>query len=89
MYVKEGRDIKEIADLRSISETTVQSRVAHLFSIGKLTDIEQFVPIKNQKKINKYLSANPKPETLKPIFEALSGEVSYGEIRIVLSLVVE
>ena len=89
MYVKEGRDIKEIADLRSISETTVQSHVAHLFSIGKLTDIEQFVPIKNQKKINKYLSENPKPEALKPIFEALNGEVSYGEIRIVLSLVVE
>jgi len=89
MYIKEGRDIKEIADLRSISETTVQSHVAHLFSIGELTDIGQFVTIKNQKKINKYLSENPKPEALKPIFEALNGEVSYGEIRIVLSLVVE
>ena len=86
IYIKEGRGIKEIADLRSISETTVQSHVAHLFGIGKLTDVGHFVPKENLKKINKYLSENPKPDALKPIFEALNGEVSYGEIRIALSL---
>ncbi len=85
-YVKEGRSIKEIADLRSISETTVQSHIAHLFSINKLTDVEQFVSKENLKRIKGYLSNNPKPEGLKPVFEALNGEVSYGEIRIVLSL---
>ena len=86
IYVKEGRSIKEIADLRSISETTVQSHIAHLFSINKLTDVEQFVSKENLKRVRSYLSNNPKPEALKPIFESLNGEVSYGEIRIVLSL---
>lgn len=89
IYIKEGRGIKEIADLRSISETTVQSHVAHLFGIGKLTDVGHFVPKENLKKINKYLSENPKPDALKPIFEALNGEVSYGEIRIALSLLTQ
>lgn len=89
IYIKEGRGIKEIADLRSISETTVQSHVAHLFGIGKLTDVGQFVPKENLKKINKYLSENPKPDALKPIFESLNGEVSYGEIRIALSLLTQ
>lgn len=50
IYIKEGRGIKEIADLRSISETTVQSHVAHLFGIGKLTDVGHFVPKENLKK---------------------------------------
>lgn len=86
-YIKDGKSIEEIADLRSISQTTVQSHIAHLFSINKLTDVEQFVTKKNFNKIKKYLSENPKSEALKPIYEALNGEVPYGEIRIVLSLV--
>lgn len=85
-YIKEGRSISEIADLRSVTETTVSSHIAHLFSINKLTDIAQFVKKENIDKVKEYLSVNPKPEALKPIFEAFNGEIPYGEIRIVLSV---
>jgi ATP-dependent DNA helicase RecQ len=85
-HINEGRGISEIADLRSVTETTVLSHVAHLFSINKLTNVEQFVKKDNFDKVKKYLSENPKPNTLKPIFEAFNGEIPYGEIRIVLSI---
>ena len=85
-YINEGRGVSEISDLRSVTETTVLSHVAHLFSINKLTNVEQFVKKDNFDKVKKYLSENPKPNTLKPIFEAFNGEIPYGEIRIVLSI---
>lgn len=84
--IKEGRSIQEIADFRSLTETTVYSHIAHLCNIGKLKDVKQFVSKDNFAKITDFLKKNPSVDTLKPVFDAFNGEVPYGEIRIVLSL---
>lgn len=82
--VAEGRQIKEIADLRGLSETTVFSHIAHLVKINKISDVSPFVSKDNQNKVLQYLKKNPEEKQLKPIFEALDNEVPYGEIRVVL-----
>lgn len=82
--VQEGRGVAEIADIRSLSETTVYSHIAHLFKIGKLEDVHAFVPRDNYIKVEKWLKDNPEVEQLKPIYDGLNKEVPYGEIRIAL-----
>ena len=79
-----GMSVVEISDQRGLKETTIYSHIAHLFSVGKLKDVSQFVPFSEFKKIEEYLKKNPKENKLKPIFEALDGAVEYGKIRLVM-----
>ena len=79
-----GMTVVEISDARGLKETTIYSHVAHLFRVGKLKDISQFVPFIEFKKVEEYLKKNPEENKLKPIYDALNGSVDYGKIRLVL-----
>ena len=82
--LSKGLSVVDISDQRGLKETTVYSHIAHLFSLGKLNDISQFVPFSEFKMVENYLNKNPKEYKLKPIFDALHGAVDYGKIRLVL-----
>tara|TARA_Y100001934_G_C12372629_1_gene787332 strand:+ start:1756 stop:3855 length:2100 start_codon:yes stop_codon:yes gene_type:complete len=82
--IMKGMTVVEISDARCLKETTIYSHVAHLFRVGKLKDISQFVPFIEFKKVEEYLKKNPEENKLKPIYDALNGSVDYGKIRLVL-----
>jgi ATP-dependent DNA helicase RecQ len=79
-----GLSVVEISDQRGLKETTIYSHIAHLFSVGKLKDISQFVPFSEFKKVEDYLSKNPEENKLKPVFDAMGGAIDYGKIRLVM-----
>lgn len=84
LMLERGLSIVDISNERNLKETTIYSHIAHLFKIGKLTDVSKFVPFHEYKQIEGYLTENPDEEKLKPIFDALNGKVQYGKIRLVI-----
>ena len=84
LMLSKGMSVVEISDQRGLKETTIYSHIAHLFSVGKLKDISQFVPFLEFKRVEEYINKNPKENRLKPVFDALDGAVEYGKIRLVM-----
>ncbi len=84
VMLERGMSVAEISDERNLKETTIYSHIAQLFKIGKLNDVSKFVPFHEYKQVEEYLNNNPKEDKLKPIFDALNGEVDYGKIRLVV-----
>ena len=84
VMLERGMSVVEISDERGLKETTIYSHIAQLFKIGKLNDVSKFVPFNEFKKVEGYLNKNPSEDRLKPVFDALNGEVDYGKIRLVM-----
>ena len=84
---KEGLSPEEIAEKRKLSSTTIYSHLCQLYSEGKELDLMQYVNPGTLKKVKDAYEQLNKEGALKPIFEKLHENVSYGEIRISLAII--
>jgi len=84
---KEGLSPEEIAEKRKLSSTTIYSHLCQLYSEGKELDLIQYVNSGTLKKVKDAYEQLNKEGALKPIFEKLHENVSYGEIRISLAII--
>jgi len=80
---KKGNSVPEIAKIRNLSPNTIEGHLAHFISESTLT-IEQFVSDEKIALISKAIEKHG-DVGLSPIKNELGDEVSYGEIRMVLS----
>jgi ATP-dependent DNA helicase RecQ len=83
-YLEQKKSLSEIAKIRELSISTIESHVSDLISKGKITDITPFVDSERKTKILNAIS-EVKGIGLNPI-KAITGEdVSYGQIKMVLA----
>lgn len=87
LYEK-GLSAESIAEQRALSVNTILGHLVRLKNDGKDVDLKRFVSRKTYERVieaAKDLSLKP-TEPLKPLFEKLEGQVSYGEIKIALEI---
>ncbi len=89
--IDEGYDLKKIAKERALTMGTVSTHLIRISDLYPNTDLSRFKPdrkiiAKVKKARNEILKANPKENkiSLKPIFDKLNGELSYGDIKLAL-----
>jgi ATP-dependent DNA helicase RecQ len=86
---KEGFNPEEIAAKRDLQITTVYSHLSQLYTEGKEVELEKLVATAVVDKVRVAFNALDREITLKPIFEKLNETVSYGEIRMSLTLILK
>ena len=84
--LKENKTVDEIAQSRNMQSTTVYSHIAKLYQEGYPIEIENFVSQEEINRITQIVSEIGETVALKPIFEALNGEIDYGKIRLTLTI---
>ena len=89
--IEEGYDLKKIAKERELTMGTVSTHLIRISDLYPNTDLSRFKPdrkiiAKVEKVRNEILKANPTENkiSLKPIFDKLNGELSYGDIKLAL-----
>jgi ATP-dependent DNA helicase RecQ len=83
--VKKGIWVDDIAKMRNMAVATIYSHLAKLMQEGKSIDFKTYVSDEEFEKIKAVLPQFEDTNTLKPIFEALNGEIDYGIIRMTLT----
>jgi len=83
--VKEGKPIPEIARIRNIHENTIYSHLAYLVEKRLISDISSYITDEELKLVNKAVATTGIDNELKPLFNYLGEEVTYGKIRLCLS----
>ncbi len=80
---KQGHNIKSIAGLRSMAETTIEGHLAYFITKGEL-DVSNFLPAE---KIMNIISVSKKLDTFQfgTIKQALGDEYSYGDIKLAIA----
>lgn len=86
---KEGLSPKEIAAKREMQITTVYSHLSQLYTEGKAVDLEKLVEKEVVDKVRGAFNDLGREVVLKPIYEKLNEAVSYGEIRMSLTLILK
>ncbi|MEN8123934.1 MAG: helix-turn-helix domain-containing protein [Bacteroidota bacterium] len=89
--IDKGYSLKEISNERELTIGTISTHLIRVSDLYPDTDLSRFKPdrkiiSKVKKARNAILKANPEENriSLKPIFDALNGEVSYGDIKLAL-----
>lgn len=85
VLLKTGRTPDEIAVERNMHVTTVFSHLAKLYADGYPIEIEAYVSQAEIEKVSKVIPLMEDPTLLKPMFDALNGEIDYGKIRLALT----
>jgi ATP-dependent DNA helicase RecQ len=80
--LNQGRDLDQIARDRGLQVTTIHGHLAKLVEAGQIAEIDPYVDPGVRSRIEAAID-RVGMERLTPIFEALNGTVSYGEIRLV------
>jgi ATP-dependent DNA helicase RecQ len=83
--VKKGIWVDDIAKMRNMAVATIYSHLAKLMQEGKPIDFKTYVSDEEFEKIKAVLPQFDDTSTLKPIYEALNGEIEYGIIRMTLT----
>ena len=86
---KEGLHPTEIAKKRSLSITTVFSHLSQLYTEGKEVELEKYVTKEIVDKVRIAFNQLDRKMELKPIYDKLNEEVSYGEIRLSVTLILK
>jgi ATP-dependent DNA helicase RecQ len=86
---KEGLSAIEIAEKRSLSITTVFSHLSQLYTEGKEVELEKYVTKEIVDKVRIAFNQLNRKMELKLIYEKLNEEVSYGEIRLSVTLILK
>jgi ATP-dependent DNA helicase RecQ len=86
---KEGLNPLEIAEKRSLSSTTIYSHLSQLYTEGKQVELEKYVTKEIVDKVRIAFNQLGRKVELKPIYEKLNEEVSYGEIRLSVTLILK
>ena len=87
VLLKQNHSLEEIAQQRNMQITTIYSHLAKLFSEGYPIDIYQYVTEAEVKRIREVIQGMEDISVLKPIHEALNGEIDYGKIRLVMTVI--
>ncbi len=89
--IDQGKSLKEIAKERELSLGTISTHLIRISNLYPQADLSRFKPDKKilskvRKARNKILKQSGQGNviSLKPIFESLHGEVSYGDIKLSL-----
>lgn len=85
--IKEGYDISDIANERNLTEQTIYSHIAYWIEQNEQIDYTKYISKSEIDKIREAYQADDNPQNLKPLFERLNGEISYGKLRIGLSVI--
>lgn len=80
----EGKSIKEIAELRNIGVSTIETHLSHFIADGTL-DINDFVSQQHQRFIRGVLRVQDRSYTLSDIKRLLPDDYSYFEIKAVIA----
>lgn len=83
---KEGKTVTEIAQERSLTESTILGHLGRYVEAGQL-DVHQFVSDDVIAKVASYKRTHPEIAGLKEIFEYFNETISYGEIRLALAYI--
>ena len=83
---QQGLTVEEIALQRNLKPSTIYGHLAELWEMGETVDIDKLVSPERQRTILQAMEEIGAVEMLKPIYEYLEEEYSYGEIRIVRAL---
>ena len=84
MY-KEGKTVMQIAQERSLTETTILGHLARYVESGDI-DVHKLVSNDVIEKVSAYMSSrNGGAVAIKEVFEYFNETISYGDIRLVLS----
>ena len=86
-YYKEGLTIDEIGKKRNLKEVTIFSHLANAYNNGKDVDVFSLVSKPEMRKIYDVVKKMEDTSTLKPIYEKLNEEISYGKIRLAISYI--
>ena len=86
---KEGLKPAEIAEDRNLSITTIFSHLSQLYMEGKEVHLEKLVTKEVVDKVRIAFNELDRKIELKPIFDQLNEEVSYGEIRLSITLILK
>ena len=83
IFFKSGKTVAEIAKERALTQNTIENHLANYIALGKL-DVKQFLSNEKLERIVGYFKTaeNKSFSDAKTFF---GDEVSYGEMRIVLS----
>ncbi len=81
---KEGKSIAEIAAIRNLTTTTIETHLSHFVAIGEIK-IDELVNRKKITQIEQVLNEKKDDETLTSVKEKLSNDISYGEIKMVMA----
>lgn len=84
---KQGLSVQQMALERNLSPTTIYSHLAHLIGQGMEIAVNEFVSVKEMERVKEVHSTIRNSAELKPYFEALNGEISYGTIRLALAVI--
>jgi ATP-dependent DNA helicase RecQ len=88
MY-KEGLKPEEIAVKRGLQTTTIYSHLSQLYMEGKDVELDRLVEKVVVDKVRVAFNELDREIALKPIFEKLNEAVSYGKIRLSLTLILK
>lgn len=83
---KKGLTPEEISKKRNLNEGTIFSHLVKLYEEGEEIDLNQFISEEEKEAVVAIWNQLGQPESIKEVFEALGGEVSYGAIRIAIAL---
>jgi len=83
---KEGMEIDEIAQKRSISQSTILSHLLKLFEDGENIDMRKFISKKDLTGIKEARVTLGNPQALRPYFEHFEEAIDYNTIKIVLAI---
>ncbi len=83
--LNQGLNLKQIAETRSLALGTVYSHMASLYEEGEDVPILRFINEQEIKAVSKVVDKMEEVDKLKPIYEALNGEMEYNKIRLVLA----
>ena len=77
--------VDAIAIERELSPDTVMGHLSSYYLNGGDIDLNRLISQKELKQILPVLQVQPEPYKLKPIFEQLNEEVSYGKIKLAIA----
>ncbi|TAF54970.1 MAG: hypothetical protein EAZ61_04880 [Oscillatoriales cyanobacterium] len=80
--IHQGLSLTQIAQIRGLQLTTIYGHLALLVKAGQITEIDRFLDGTLRSRIEAAID-QVGMERLVPIFDALNGTASYGEIRLV------
>ncbi|MFU8848261.1 MAG: DNA helicase RecQ [Opitutales bacterium] len=80
-----GKSVEAIAAERSLNTTTIETHLAKCVEAGKLESLDGLVSESELSRIREAVAEHG-TEALRPIFDALGEQVSFGKIRLALAL---
>lgn len=83
---QQGLTVSEIAAARQMSEHTIYGHLARLYEEGRAVNLNQFVSEYEVSKVKEVRKKLNHTNQLKPIFDALNGELDYRKIGLALTI---